>query len=61
MKDLLSRPVIKNIDVEALKAEFEKKSTAVKETAKKKNVEEGGDEKKVVKKVAKTSKAKKAE
>lgn len=59
IKDLLSRPVIKNIDVEALKSEFEKKSTVVKETAKKKTVEDG-EKKKVVKKSPKTT-AKKSE
>ena len=59
IKDLLSRPVIKNIDVEALKAKFEKKATVEKETTKKKSVEEG-EKKKVVKKTTKTA-AKKAE
>lgn len=34
IKDLSSRPVIKNIDVEALKAEFEKKNVAVKNEGK---------------------------
>lgn len=62
IKDLLSRPVIKNIDVEALKAEFGKKSTDTKETTTEKSGEDG-EKKQVVKKTtkAKTAKAEKAE
>lgn len=63
IKDLLSRPVIKNIDVEALKAEFgKKKSTDTKKTTTEKSGEDG-EKKKVVKKTtkAKTAKAEKAE
>lgn len=62
IKDLLSRPVIKNIDVEALKAEFGKKSTGTKETTTEKSGEDG-EKKKVVKKTtkAKTAKTEKAE
>ena len=60
IKDLSSRPVIKNIDVEALKAEFEKKSVAVKNEAKpeveKKTTKKSAakEEKEPVKKAAKT-------
>ena len=59
IKDLLSRPVIKNIDVEALKEEFNKMSTVEEKTTKKKSSEDG-DKKKTVKKTTKT-KAEKAE
>lgn len=45
IKDLLSRPVIKNIDVEALRSEFEKKNVIVEK-------EEKVAEKKTVKKTA---------
>ncbi len=62
IKDLLSRPVIKNIDVEALKEEFNKMSTVEEKTTTKKSGEDS-EKKKVAKKTtkAKTAKAEKAE
>ena len=55
IKDLLSRPVIKNIDVEALRSEFEKKNVIVEKVAEKKTVKKTATKtKETVKKTTKS-------